>query len=139
MAPSEIVVDADIEDREVLETGFSERSGHKVHIKHRVRGDRFRWLELARTNADQGIKLHVASNATLQKQFKALGDVLQMDEPPERLECFDVSHTSGEATVASCVVFDQSGPRKTVRTSNARRALGIGSRRRFASVIVCQV
>ena len=113
LAPAEIVVDAEVLDRGLLETGFAERSGHKVVIKHRVRGDRFRWLQLARTNAEQGVRLHVASNATLQKQFKALGDVLQMDEPPERLECFDVSHTSGEATVASCVVFNQAGPLKS--------------------------
>lgn len=112
-APAEIVVDANIEDRDVLEAGFAERSGHKVRIKHRVRGDRLRWLELARTNADQGVKMQVASNATLQRQFTALGDALQMDAPPGRLECFDVSHTSGEATVASCVVFNHAGPLKS--------------------------
>ena len=112
-APTEIVVDAEVDDPELLETGFAERAGHKVTIKHRVRGDRFRWLQLARTNADQGVKLHVASNATLQKQFAALGEILHMDAPPERLECFDVSHTSGEATVASCVVFNQAGALKS--------------------------
>ena len=57
-APAEIVVDASIDDRDVLEAGFAERSGHKVRIKHRVRGDRLRWLQLARTNAEQGVKLH---------------------------------------------------------------------------------
>ena len=112
-APAEIVVDAMIDDRELLEAGFADRSGHKVRIKSRVRGDRFRWLQLARTNAEQGVKLRVASNATLQKQFSTLGDLLQLDAPPERLECFDVSHTSGEATVASCVVFNQAGPLKS--------------------------
>jgi excinuclease ABC subunit C len=112
-APAEIVVDADIDDRPVLETGLAERSGHKVRIKHRVRGDRLRWLQLARTNADQGVRLQVASNATLQKQFAALGEALEMDAPPERLECFDVSHTSGEATVASCVVYNQAGSQKS--------------------------
>ncbi len=112
-APAEIVVDAGIDDQALLEAGFSERAGHKVTIKHRVRGDRFRWLQLARTNADQGVRLRVASSATLQKQFAALADLLQLDAPPERLECFDVSHTSGEATVASCVVFNQAGPLKS--------------------------
>jgi excinuclease ABC subunit C len=112
-APAEVIVDAEIEDRELLEAGFGDRSGHKVEIKHRVRGDRFRWLQLARTNADQGVKLHVASNATLRRQFESLADVLLLDTPPARLECFDVSHTSGEATVASCVVFNQAGPLKS--------------------------
>ena len=111
--PAEIVVDAKVDDPEILESGFAERAGHKVRIKSRVRGDRMRWLELARTNAEQGVKLQVASNATLQKQFAALADVLQLDSPPERLECFDVSHTSGEATVASCVVFNQAGALKS--------------------------
>ena len=112
-APPEIVVDSNIEDRKLLEAGFTDRSGHKVRIRSRVRGDRFRWLQLARTNAEQGVRLHVASNATLQKQFAVLGDVLQLDAPPDRLECFDVSHTGGEATVASCVVFNQAGPLKS--------------------------
>jgi excinuclease ABC subunit C len=112
-APAEIVVDAEIMDRDLLEHGFGERSGHRVHIKHRVRGDRFRWLQLARTNAEQGVRLYVASNATLKKQFAALGEALRLDGPPDRLECFDVSHTSGEATVASCVVFNQAGPLKS--------------------------
>jgi excinuclease ABC subunit C len=112
-APSEIIVDAEINDQALLENGFGERSGHKVAIKHRVRGDRFRWLELARTNAEQGVKLHIASNATIRKQFEALADFLQLESAPARLECFDVSHTSGEATVASCVVFNQAGPLKS--------------------------
>ena len=85
----------------------------KVLIKHRVRGDRQRWLEMARTNAEQGLNLKVASNATMRRQFKALAEALDLDEVPERLECFDVSHTSGEATVASCVVFNTAGPLKS--------------------------
>ena len=111
--PAEIIVDAKIDEPDILEAGFAERAGHKVRVKSRVRGDRVRWLELARTNAEQGVKLQVASNATLQKQFAALASVLQLDAPPERLECFDVSHTSGEATVASCVVFNQAGALKS--------------------------
>ncbi len=112
-APSEIIVDAEIVDRELLQGVLAERSGHKVQIKHKVRAARLRWLQLARTNATQGVKLHVASNATIRRQFAALGEILQLEVPPERLECFDVSHTSGEATVASCVVFNQAGPLKS--------------------------
>ncbi len=112
-APAEIVVDAAVEDCDLLEAGFAERSGHKVSIRNLVRGDRHRWLKLARTNAEQGVKMQVASNATLRRQFDALGEVLQLDAPPARIECFDVSHTSGEATVASCVVFNRAGPLKS--------------------------
>jgi excinuclease ABC subunit C len=112
-APSEIIIDSGIDDRSLLEHSLSERSGHKVQIKHRVRGDRRRWLQMAQTNAEQGLKLQAASNATIRRQFDALGEVLQLEGPPERLECFDVSHTSGEATVASCVVFNTAGPLKS--------------------------
>ena len=112
-APSEIIVDSGIDDRALLELTLAERSGHKVSIKHRVRGDRLRWLQLARTNADQGLKLQISSNATIRRQFEGLAELLQLEAPPERLECFDVSHTSGEATVAACVVFNQAGPLKS--------------------------
>lgn len=112
-APGEIVIEAAIEDRELLEQSLAERSGHKVAIKHKVRGDRQRWLQMARTNADQGLKSQLASNATIERQFTSLAEVLGLESVPERIECFDVSHTSGEATVASCVVFNRSGPLKS--------------------------
>lgn len=112
-APSEIIIDSDFEDRRLLQQSLAERAGHKVAIKHRVRGDRLRWLQMAQTNAEQGLSLQAASNATIRRQFEALGDVLQLEGPPERLECFDVSHTAGEATVASCVVFNTAGPLKS--------------------------
>ena len=112
-APSEIIVECDINDRALLESTLAERSGHNVSIRYRVRGDRLRWLQLAATNADQGLKLQISSNATLRRQFGGLAELLQLEAPPERLECFDVSHTSGEATVASCVVFNQAGPLKS--------------------------
>jgi excinuclease ABC subunit C len=142
-APAEIIVDAAVDDRELLETGFAEKSGHNVKIKHRVRGDRLRWLQLARTNAEQGVKLHVASNATLRRQFEALAEVLQLEAPPTRLECFDVSHTSGESTVASCVVFNQGGPLKSdyrrfnvapVSGGDDYAAMGEALRRRYARI-----
>ncbi len=112
-APREIIVETEIEDAALIQATLTERCAHRVEIRHRVRGDRQRWLEMARTNADNGLNLKLASNATIRRQFKALGDVLDLDETPERLECFDVSHTSGEATVASCVVFNGAGPLKS--------------------------
>lgn len=109
-APGDIIVDSEIEDEELLEQGISEQSGHKVQIRHRVRGDRMSWVQMARTNADQGLGLQIASNATIGTQLESLCDALELDGVPGRLECFDVSHTSGEATVASCVVFNEAGP-----------------------------
>jgi len=112
-APAEIILDTEIEDTQLLELELSERMSRKIAIRSRVRGDRARWLQMARTNAEQGLNLQVASNATIRRQFAALAEVLQLEETPERLECFDVSHTSGEATVASCVVFNAAGPLKS--------------------------
>ena len=112
-APAEIILDVEIADAAVLSDELTERAGHKVAIRSRVRGDRARWLDMATTNAEQGLSLKAASNATIRRQFQALGDVLELDEAPERIECFDVSHTSGEATVASCVVFNTAGALKS--------------------------
>jgi excinuclease ABC subunit C len=112
-APTEIILDVAIEDAGLLQAELAARAGHKVAIRSRVRGDRARWLEMARTNAEQGLNLKVASNATIRRQFAALGEALGLDEAPQRIECFDVSHTSGEATVASCVVFNTAGPLKS--------------------------
>ena len=112
-APAEIIVEVEIEDGDLLQQELTERVGHKVQIRSRVRGDRLRWLQMARTNAEQGLNLRVASNATIKRQFLALGEALQLEETPQRLECFDVSHTSGEATVASCVVFNSAGALKS--------------------------
>ena len=113
VAPAEIVLGVAIEDAELLEEELSSRAGHKVAIRHRVRGDRSRWLDMAHTNAEQGLNLRVASNATIKRQFAALGEALGLEEAPQRIECFDISHTSGEATVASCVVFNTAGPMKS--------------------------
>ncbi len=112
-APTEIIVGVEIEDAELLQEELSGRIGRKVAIRSRVRGDRLRWLQMARANAQQGLGLRVASNATIRRQFVALGEALGLEEPPQRLECFDVSHTSGEATVASCVVFNTAGALKS--------------------------
>jgi len=112
-APAEIIIDAGIEDRDLLEAELGARMERKVAIRSNVRGDRRRWLEMARTNAEQGLNLRLASNATIRRQFSALAELLELEEVPERLECFDVSHTAGEATVASCVVFNAAGPVKS--------------------------
>ena len=112
-APPEIIIETDIDDAHLLQPELTARAGHKVAIRSRVRGDRARWLQMANTTAAQGLSLKAASNATIRRQFAALGEALALDEPPQRIECFDISHTSGEATVASCVVVNTAGPMKS--------------------------
>jgi excinuclease ABC subunit C len=112
-APKEILASRAVPEAETLAEFLSEQSGHKVAIKSSVRGDRARWVEMAVTNARHGAELRYQSSASFDRQLEALADALDLGEPPARLECFDVSHTGGEATVASCVVFGPEGPLKS--------------------------
>jgi len=111
--PAQIIVSHTPEEPELLESVLAEAAGRKVSISARVRGARARWLEAAEQNVQQGLNMRLNSQATQLQRFEALQEVLQLDEMPERLECFDISHTMGEATVASCVVFDTNGPLKS--------------------------
>ena len=111
--PAEIVVNAPLPDREVLAQALSSQAERTVKIRNRVREARAQWLQLAQQTAETNLAAHVAGKQTALKRLQALQDLLELPELPERLECFDISHSSGEATVASCVVFDQLGPRKS--------------------------
>lgn len=111
--PPEVVVNARIEDKFVLEGALTSQSGRKVMISDNVRSHRKRWVDLAVANAEQSLGSHMASRNNLQQRFQSLQEALSLEEMPGRLECFDISHTSGEATVASCVVFDHNGPLKS--------------------------
>jgi len=111
--PKEIILNSRIEERDLLEQALSERCGHKVAIADNTRGHRQRWVQLANTNAEQNLASHMADKQNIYQRFEALQEALSLEELPRRLECFDISHTQGEATVASCVVFDQNGPLKS--------------------------
>ena len=111
--PAEILVSHEPADAAVLAETLTEQAGHRVRITASVRGVRARWLGLAAQNAGIALDARLASRAGAQARVEALREVLGLDEPPERMECVDVSHTMGELTVASCVVFDASGPLKS--------------------------
>jgi len=112
-APKEILVSHAAPEAATLAELLSAQSSHKVAIKARVRGDRARFVEMAVTNARHSAELRYQSSASYERQLEELCEVLELDQPPTRLECFDVSHTAGEATVASCVVFGPEGPLKS--------------------------
>ncbi len=118
-APGEIVLDRDIPERELIERALGERAGHKVALRTRVRGERAAHLDMARRNAALSLAAELTSSSAQQARVEALRDLLGLSELPGRIECFDISHTLGEATVASCVVFDAQGPvRKQYRRYN---------------------
>ena len=111
--PDALIVNHDHDDLALLQAALAEVRGRAVDIAWRVRGTRARWQQLAVTNAEQALMARLANRQHLAARFDALGEALQLDEPPQRLECFDISHSSGEATVASCVVMGPEGPLKS--------------------------
>ncbi len=111
--PKEIIVNAKLPEKALIAEVLSSQLGKKVTIADTVRSHRQRWVDMAQTNAEQSLGSHMANRNNLQQRFEALQQALDLPEMPERLECFDISHSSGEATVASCVVFDQNGPLKS--------------------------
>jgi excinuclease ABC subunit C len=110
--PKHIVVENSLPEGKLLENVMSEQAQHNVKILHAVRGDKKKWLQMATTSARQSLALHLFTKMNMQERVLALQKVLALPEAPKRIECFDVSHSMGEATVASCVVFDQNGPIK---------------------------
>ena len=103
-APPEILINIDIDDGDLLEAALSEQAGRSVAIRRRVRSHRKRWVDMALENARQALLTHRASGRSLRQQFTALTELLQLDDLPERIECFDISHTGGAETVAACRV-----------------------------------
>lgn len=111
--PGEIILNAPPEDLDTLEAAFTAQAGKKVQLRHRVRDARARWLQLAQQTAETSLQSHLEGKNTALVRLQALQDTLKLPELPQRMECFDISHSSGEATVASCVVFDENGPKKS--------------------------
>ena len=108
--PAEIVLDRDIPERELIEQALAEHAGRRVELRSNVRGERAAHLDLVKRNAELALATELTSSGAQQARVDGLRELLGLAEPPKRIECFDISHTMGEATVASCVVFDAAGP-----------------------------
>jgi excinuclease ABC subunit C len=107
--PGEILLDFNLPEKELLAESLSELAGRKIQIQSKPRGDRARYLKLARTNAATALTTKLSQQSTIHQRLAELTKVLNLTEI-NRMECFDISHTMGEQTVASCVVFDGNGP-----------------------------
>ncbi|HAT01531.1 MAG TPA: excinuclease ABC subunit C, partial [Pantoea agglomerans] len=107
--PGDILLDFTLPERELLAESLSELAGRRVSIQSKPRGDRARYLKLARTNAATALTTRLSQHSTIHQRLMALAEFLELDKI-KRMECFDISHTMGEQTIASCVVFDQNGP-----------------------------
>jgi excinuclease ABC subunit C len=112
-APKQIIVGTKIDDQTNLEQWLGEQSGHKVAITHSVRGSRRDWLGMAQLNVTERLKRHQAEAKSVQQRLEALSEVFSFEQTIKRIECFDISHTQGEQTVASCVVFTEAGVTKS--------------------------
>ncbi|WP_418080275.1 excinuclease ABC subunit UvrC [Serratia marcescens] len=107
--PGEILLDFSLPEKDLLAESLSELAGRKIQIQSKPRGDRARYLKLARTNAATALTTKLSQQSTIHQRLAELAKVLDLTEI-NRMECFDISHTMGEQTVASCVVFDGNGP-----------------------------
>ena len=112
-APAEIIVEQEFDEMQLLEATLAARLSHKVRICASVRGIRARWLEMVRNNAEQALTMRRLARAGIESSLEDLREAFDLEEAPNRLECFDISHTSGTDTVASCVVFGVEGPLKS--------------------------
>jgi excinuclease ABC subunit C len=111
-APPEILVNLELEEAEALKAALNERSGTNSRLWKPSRALPARWLALTVENATQALRMRRARRADIEEMMAALGELLGLESAPKRLECFDISHTAGEGTVASCVIYGPEGPIK---------------------------
>ncbi len=125
--PPEVFINQTVEDAPTLAAMLTERAGRTVSIRRAQRGLPLRWCAMTMNNAQQALRMRQASRGAMDLNLEALREALRLPEVPQRIECFDVSHTGGEGTVASCVVFGTEGPLKSdYRRFNIKEALAPG-------------
>jgi len=144
LLPKDILVNHVLHDKLLLEELLSEQLEKEVKIVAHPRAERLRWLHMGLLNTKTSLDAHLASQLHVAQRFDALQAILSLPEKPQRLECFDVSHTQGEATVASCVVFDERGPLisqyrrfniKDITLGDDYAALAQAITRRYAKIV----
>jgi len=111
--PRQVLLSERPEEPEALEALLDQRRGSRVKLVWSTRGQRAEWLRMAERNAELALRTYLAGKAGQQARLEALAAALNLPELPRRMECFDISHTQGEGTVASCVVFGPEGPIKS--------------------------
>jgi excinuclease ABC subunit C len=112
-APAQIVLSHPVSHRSLFQSVYSEQYGRRVQIQPHPRGARRQWRDLATRNAMNALQIQLSGGSRIAAQFKALKELMSLETEPDSIECFDISHMSGEETVGSCVVFDASGPVKS--------------------------
>jgi excinuclease ABC subunit C len=111
--PHEILLDQSIQEKALLENVLSVQAKHKVQIKSALRGKRKQLMHMTAMNAEHAVTQYFNKQQQLDSRFDDIKSVLELEEVPRLICCFDISHTMGEATTASCVVFDHKGAKKS--------------------------
>lgn len=113
LPPAQLLISEKFEKAGLLAEVFSEKAGKQIKIQSQPRGERRQMLKMTQGNARQALLMRLASQANIRAQFEELQALLGLEEAPASVDCFDISHTAGNQTVGSCVVFDQQGPVKS--------------------------
>lgn len=108
--PRTVLTMQSLEDSNVLAEALTIKAGHFVEVTSQVRASRAKWQEMVEQNTNLALAAYVRARQNESERLFDLQQLLELDQLPQRLECFDVSHTHGEATMAACVVFDANGP-----------------------------
>jgi excinuclease ABC subunit C len=119
LIPQQIVIPIKFDEMDTVEVVLSQEAKRKVKFYEGVRDEKRRYLQIANNNAENSLETQQNQQKSIFARFTHLEKILELDSPIKRMECFDISHTSGEQTVASCVAFDRNGPLKSdYRTFN---------------------
>ena len=108
--PALLITNHEVRDKQALEQALTQQRGKSCLIQVNPRGTKSRWLDFAANNLNVAISEYLNRHTTLQTRYQALMELLALAHPIQRMECFDISHALGEATIASCVVFNEEGP-----------------------------
>ncbi len=111
--PKQVLTNIVLDDGALLSEALSQMARRKVDFASAGRTQRAQWIEMVSENAQLGLATYTAKRQNVFERLLNLQELLELEDLPRRLECFDISHSSGEATVASCVVFDSNGPLKS--------------------------
>ncbi|MEC8230054.1 MAG: excinuclease ABC subunit UvrC [Pseudomonadota bacterium] len=111
--PKQIVLAQTLSDQDAIAEVLASEAGHKVTFFKGAREEKRKYLALAQANAQTALEAQYSQQKSVFARYLDLEDALDIDVPVQRMECFDISHTSGQQTVASCVVFNREGPLKS--------------------------
>ncbi|WP_233558107.1 excinuclease ABC subunit UvrC [Alginatibacterium sediminis] len=109
----EIILSHDDEEWRSISDAISNGNSHKTKITVPQRGDKAKFVHLSNTNAQIALQTRLNQRSTIHQRLVELESLLEIESGIKRMECFDISHTQGELTVASCVVFNREGPLKS--------------------------